>query len=75
MLGVAAMTWLVVTLVVVGYPVAALLFGAESRDGRDWQSSSGLPSPLPDRDLAPSHTSGAGGSGRHAHHRERVKQA
>lgn len=44
------MIWLVVALVVVGLPLAALLFGADSRDGRDWKPLCGLPSPSPDAD-------------------------
>lgn len=65
------MTFFIIALVVVGIPVAALLFGAESRDGRDWQSPDGLPSPLPD--TQPLHTVGAGGSGlvhRHLHFKQ-----
>ena len=39
------MIWLTVILIVVGLPVAALLFGADTRDGRDWQPDCRLPSP------------------------------
>ena len=47
---VAGMIWLAVVLVVVGLPVAALLFGTESRDGRDWQPLHGLPNSSLDTD-------------------------
>ncbi len=51
------MIWLVIALVVVGLPVATLLFGAESRDGHDWKPLYGLSSPLPDANgrLVPGH--------------------
>jgi hypothetical protein len=68
------MIWLTVVLVVVGLPLAALLFGADSRDGRDWKNPDKSLRPLPDRDLAPLHMVGAGGSAL-VHRRARVKHA
>ena len=60
-----------VAVVVLGLPLAALLFGVDSRDGRDWQSPSGLPSQVADRDLARS--TGAAGVVRFMHRRGRVR--
>ncbi|MGA3215035.1 MAG: hypothetical protein ABSD97_05005 [Acidimicrobiales bacterium] len=68
------MTWLIVALVVVGLPVAALLFGVDSRDGHDWQSSDDSPGPLPGGGLAPTHMAGAGGTAWLVHPHEHVKQ-
>jgi len=72
--GAAVMIWLVVVFIVVGLPLAALLFGADSRDGRDWQRCDDSDAPLPGSELPPLHMVGAGGSGL-VHRRERVKQA
>lgn len=47
------MIWLTIALIVGGLVAAALLFGADTRDGRDWQSTDGLPSPLPVTDRPP----------------------
>jgi len=68
------MIWLAVAIVVIGLPLAALLFGAESRDGRDWQPLCGLPSPSPDTDCSPQRTAGVGRLGRLVLWRERVEQ-
>jgi hypothetical protein len=68
------MIWLAVALVVVGLPLAALLFGADSRDGRDWQPLCGLPNSSLDTDWPSPHMAGAGGTGRLVPRRERVKQ-
>ncbi|MGO9964369.1 MAG: hypothetical protein ACLPUG_13215 [Acidimicrobiales bacterium] len=57
------MIWLVVVLILVGLPLAALLFGAESRDGRDWQPLRGLPNSSLDTDWPSPHMVGAGGPG------------
>jgi len=57
------MIWLVVVLVVVGLPLAALLFGAESRDGRDWQPLRGLPNSSLDTDWPSPQTAGGSGTG------------
>lgn len=52
--------WLLVALaVVIGLPLAALRFGADSRDGCDWKPISGLPEVLSDRELVSSPASGA----------------
>ena len=67
------MIWLVVALVVVGLPLAALLFGADSRDGRDWQPLCGLPSPSPDADWPSPDT--VRETGRLVPRRELVKQS
>ena len=68
------MIWLAVALVVVGLPLAALLFGAESRDGRDWQPLGRLPNPSPGSDWPFPHIAGADGVSAHAPRRERIKQ-
>ncbi len=69
------MIWLVVVLVVVGLPLAALLFGAESRDGRDWQPLSGLPNSSLDTDWSSPHIVGTGGRGGLVPRQGRVKQS
>ena len=57
------MIWLVVVLVVVGLPLTALLFGADSRDGRDWQPLCGLPDSSLDTDGPSPHTTRAAPAG------------
>ncbi len=69
------MIWLVVVLVVVGLPLAALLFGAESPDGRDWQPLRGLPNSSLDTDWPSPHMVGAGGSGGLVPRQGRIKQS
>ena len=68
------MIWLVVVLVVVGLPLVALLFGADSRDGRDWQPLRGLPNSSLDTDWSSPHMAGADGTNKVVSQRERVKQ-
>ena len=65
------MIWLLVVLVVVGLPLATVLFGADSRDGRDWKPLGGFESA--DADVPLRHVVGAGGA-LLVHHRHRVKQ-
>lgn len=67
------MIWLAVVLLVVGLPLAALLFGVDSRDGRDWQPLCGLPNPSPDTNRPPPHAAGSGGTVKLVPRRERVK--
>jgi hypothetical protein len=62
------MIWLLVVAVVVVLPLAAVLFGADSRDGRDWKPLGGFDSA--DADAPLQHMVGAGGSvlvRRHGH--------
>jgi hypothetical protein len=68
------MIWLVVVLVVVGLPLVALLFGADSRDGRDWQPLRGLPNSSLDTDWPSPHMADADGTNKVVPRRERVKQ-
>jgi hypothetical protein len=68
------MIGLAVVFVVVGVPVAALLFGADSRDGRDWQPLRGLPNSSLDTDWPSPHMAGAGGRGGLVPPREQVEQ-
>jgi hypothetical protein len=49
---VASMILLAVTVGVVGFVLVAHFFGADTRDGRDWQPSR-LPTALPDTDRLP----------------------
>lgn len=58
--------------VVIGLPLAAFFFGADSRDGRDWKRPSELPSPLAARDMAASHMAGGSGATRLVHRREHL---
>lgn len=71
----AGMIWLAVVLVLVGLPLATLLFGAESRDGRDWKPLRGFPGVTADPDQPAVHTAGAGGTGLLLPRREPVKHA
>ncbi len=67
------MILLVVGLVALGLPLAALLFGADSRDGRDWQPLCRLPSSSPDADWPSPDT--AGETGGFVPRRELVEQS